>query len=1354
MENAIRSGSPMDSQASALNLEDTVTLISPSSQADVENEKASNYLNAAHGFLMECKAAGNISDLEKAIYLIQYAAHKFPATDPRRKECQNYLASAFLTRFGCTGEAEDVHKAFFLRASTLGLSYGNLSRMLGLYHESLFPETEFGVSIEDAPDEILAFALDLLTQFHQAVDQETLKNVIALYQKALSLQAPSKQQQWRSLLELSEAILMRFHCGGDTAQVNEAVACMQQGILMQSNLSVCLCAALLAQANALGFEGVEHSLMEQAAKVLEKAVESDQRAFELVLVADEHYKAFQESGDIQDIDAAVENLQQATLLLSWGHALQGGVLGQLALMLHTRYEETGNSNDLAETIKFGREVLALHPALHPERGPALNNLANAVLTQYQQNGDYKDLEEAIELHRGALALRPSPHPDRVGSLINLSSAVQTQYKQKGNFQDLEESIKLLREALALCPAAHPDLSTALNNLASAVRTRFEQKGDFKDLEEAIELLRRALELRPASHPTSGSSLNNLANALLTQYQQKGDFSDLEEAIKLYRGVLAVWPAPHPHHSISLNNLATAIQTRFEQKGDFNDLEEAIELHRGALALRPTPHPDRDSSLSNLSVAVQLRYKQKGYFRDLEEAIELHREALALRPTPHPNRGVSLNNLANAVQTRHEQKRDLKDIVEAIELHREALTLRPAPHPDYGLSLNDLASALQAQYKLRKNFKDLEEAITLCETAVETWASPHPDRGYALTNLAHLLVIKYENTQINDDLNASMSAFQKASAYMFSSPLNRLHHTHAWAKTAAQQGHSSALPAYHATVDLLPQITALHLDVVSRQSILTTLQGSQLVSGAAACAVAQGEYNVAVELLEASRSIFWSQALCLRTPLHQLEATDPGLALQLRRLAKELELASFRDTTRNLRTDSQDKAIAMEAAGTQFRHLNDEWDATLRSVRLLPGFEHFMGPQEIAVLQQAAKSGPVIILISQDTACFALIVTFSEPVQCVHLPAISGLTVDFQANLSRALSRSDFDVEKFLGASARGKDSVDLEMQARLYGGHEGRVNMSPTKVFRGFLADLWKSLVKPIFDALNLKKSDNPPRLWWCPTGVLTFLPIHAAGLYALLDPPIHAADPFKMTTIIQPYTEGYSPLPGCRAELENIVAKVPNQWLTTFGDTTEATVQTALSHLRLSSVVHFACHGTQDLVQPLESGLIVSDGRVKVSEIMRRPEDNAAENINKSLSLAFLSACETAKGDASTPDEAMHLAATLLFVGFRSVVGTMWRMEDADGPKIADKFYERLFKGCDPKSNPPILPDLSKSAEALHYAVAELRKESGISFKRWVPFVHYVCMPSLAEIKGIIMWLRAPKDDRHTMLVRFIATS
>jgi CHAT domain-containing protein len=40
---------------------------------------------------------------------------------------------------------------------------------------------------------------------------------------------------------------------------------------------------------------------------------------------------------------------------------------------------------------------------------------------------------------------------------------------------------------------------------------------------------------------------------------------------------------------------------------------------------------------------------------------------------------------------------------------------------------------------------------------------------------------------------------------------------------------------------------------------------------------------------------------------------------------------------------------------------------------------------------------------------------------------------------------------------------------------------------------------------------------------------------------------------------------------------------------------------------------------------------------------------------LAFLSACETARGSEDQPDQAMHLAAAMLFVGFKSVVATMW---------------------------------------------------------------------------------------------------
>jgi hypothetical protein len=64
--------------------------------------------------------------------------------------------------------------------------------------------------------------------------------------------------------------------------------------------------------------------------------------------------------------------------------------------------------------------------------------------------------------------------------------------------------------------------------------------------------------------------------------------------------------------------------------------------------------------------------------------------------------------------------------------------------------------------------------------------------------------------------------------------------------------------------------------------------------------------------------------------------------------------------------------------------------------------------------------------------------------------------------------------------------------------------------------------------------------------------------------------------------------------------------------------------------------------------------------------------------------------------------------------------IDDQDGPKVADAFYEHLFINCDAISNPPVLPDLMKAAEALHFAVSKLRKEPGMTFKSWVPFVHY----------------------------------
>ena len=140
------------------------------------------------------------------------------------------------------------------------------------------------------------------------------------------------------------------------------------------------------------------------------------------------------------------------------------------------------------------------------------------------------------------------------------------------------------------------------------------------------------------------------------------------------------------------------------------------------------------------------------------------------------------------------------------------------------------------------------------------------------------------------------------------------------------------------------------------------------------------------------------------------------------------------------------------------------------------------------------------------------------------------------------------------------------------------------------------------------------------------------------------------MITVIVPDAPSNSYLAGALTELAEIKRRVREEWHTVVGETSKATVEATIIGLENCSIAHFACHGVQDTVNPLNSGLVLSDGRLGIAELMR-----LASAGHSNLSLAFLSACETAKGDNSTPDEAMHLGGVMLFAGFRSVVGTMW---------------------------------------------------------------------------------------------------
>jgi CHAT domain-containing protein len=204
------------------------------------------------------------------------------------------------------------------------------------------------------------------------------------------------------------------------------------------------------------------------------------------------------------------------------------------------------------------------------------------------------------------------------------------------------------------------------------------------------------------------------------------------------------------------------------------------------------------------------------------------------------------------------------------------------------------------------------------------------------------------------------------------------------------------------------------------------------------------------------------------------------------------------------------------------------------------------------------------------------------------------------------------------------------------------------------------------------------PRMHWCPIGALGFLPIHAAGVYSqgrlecCSDYVVSSYTPTlsalrRARTDLVPMTwqslvllaaaastssalPGRYPLDGVHSEIRHVARIALDTGYVEVlecGDTSAAKVHEVTAALPRAHIVHLACHGIQDQNDPLSSGFCLSDGKLTVSDLMDIKLDHAF--------LAFLSACETAKGDKEQPDQAIHLAAAMLFCSFRSVVATMW---------------------------------------------------------------------------------------------------
>jgi CHAT domain-containing protein len=119
---------------------------------------------------------------------------------------------------------------------------------------------------------------------------------------------------------------------------------------------------------------------------------------------------------------------------------------------------------------------------------------------------------------------------------------------------------------------------------------------------------------------------------------------------------------------------------------------------------------------------------------------------------------------------------------------------------------------------------------------------------------------------------------------------------------------------------------------------------------------------------------------------------------------------------------------------------------------------------------------------------------------------------------------------------------------------------------------------------------------------------------------------------------------------------------------------QSVLERLGQYNMIHFACHGMSDPLDPFHSCLLLRDdinGARKVDKLMVRQISEVSSMCAK---IAYLSACSMAQNRvAPLVDEVIHLASGFQVAGFRHVVSSMWASDDKICVDMAKGFYARI---------------------------------------------------------------------------------
>jgi CHAT domain-containing protein/tetratricopeptide (TPR) repeat protein len=965
------------------------------------------------------------------------------------------------------------------------------------------------------------------------------------------------------------------------------------------------------------------------------------------------------------------------------------------------YEALHRDARYDEALAAAQEALEIQTTClgmdHQEVGASMSRVGFAM----QNRGDLEAAgpvyEQALSIQRAALG---ESHPDIAQTLDWMGVMYLRQNKYEESNQALNESLEMYRQFTD----ASEGLAKTLSDRAHLLTSRGEHKAAEAGYLVTIKMWRKIGE---DDSPGYATALDNLGVVYATQARYS-------EADQLCRVALAIrrekLHRDHPDVAVSLNNLGGL---KFMQ----GDYAAAAPLFREALAIKrrtlPAGHQSVILGMINLGGIL---YKQG----ELEEAIALLEEALETSrnnlPPNHRYRGLALNNLGNVTFENGDYAWAESLQMEALSIYRSAVTEK---HESVATVLNNIARTKIERGDYLGAEAYFRDALDIYE---HQFGDYHTSAANSLINLSAMLVRQGRYTEAASELRRALSI---CDTLLLGSSPNAVTAMSLLGSVYIRRGEvDDAIGVLETACDAF-EVARRRVSVGGLGRASYTASESPYRRLAVAY-LARGDNDSAWEAVEKDNGRSLLDLLEIRST-RRLTEEEMAEEKRLDRELGNLEgayIALVRDST-------EAGSVKADSIRTVLLETHSRWSRYQKQLAdkypIAEGQAYSLKKIQSILDEDCAIVG----WLDAEGSHFVYVVPHEGAVIWEELPAVA---IDSLAQLYATSLKVGPDG----GGDPRslGQDVYAARLQP---------VEQHLKKVKRIFVVPTGPMLGVPV-EALPIDREHYLVDTWdvgYAPSAtILTWLqqkpkPKGEPSLFALGDPPFSEEQALEMAGTMggesvavgasaserrgrsddREVIASLNRLSGSRKEATDIAALFETSEVLLGEDASEANLVAGATEGRYEQFrcIHFATHALIDDRRPERSCLVLSqvglpdpletviaggrivDGRLIMDEVLREWRLDA--------DLVTLSACETALGRELRGEGYIGFAHAFFHAGTRSVVVSLWKVDDRATRRLMVRFYENMIER-----------DMTRSA-ALRDAKRWLRDHEGRGGVR--PFSH-----------------------------------